>query len=72
MCAIKEFQNMGFRKYKPAYRSFTLMENGWLIVIVDSVEGEFTLFDIFDREGGYIAHFKTSVLVDGGFSGDLL
>lgn len=65
------FQNIEFRKYKPAYKSFTLMERGWLAVIVNTVDGEYTLFDIFNREGKYIAHFRTSVLEDGGFSGHL-
>lgn len=47
------------------------MENGWLAVIVESVEDEYTLFDIFDQKGGYIAQFKTTVLklpVKGIFS----
>jgi len=64
----KVFQKIKFPKFKPAYQSFTLMENGWLAVIVDSVEGEYTLLDIFDQDGKYIAHFKTPVLDDGMFS----
>jgi hypothetical protein len=31
---------------------------GWLAVIVESVEGEYTLFDIFDQDGKYIANLK--------------
>jgi len=57
--AIKQIK---YPKYKPAYQSFSLMENGWLAVSVDSVENEYTLFDIFDQEGKYIAHFKTTEL----------
>ena len=38
------------------------MENGWLAVSVDSIENEYTLFDIFDQGGRYIAHFKTTEL----------
>ena len=49
-------------------QSFTLMDNGWLAVIVESVEGEYTLLDIFDQDGKYIAQFKTPVLDDGMFS----
>ena len=64
----KVFQKMKFPKFKPAYQSFSLMDNGWLAVIVESVEGEYTLFDIFDRDGKYIAHFKTPVFDDGMFS----
>jgi hypothetical protein len=59
------FQNIKYRKYKPAFQTFTLMENGWLAVIVDSVEDEYTLIDIFDREGKYIAHFKTPIPAEG-------
>jgi hypothetical protein len=44
------------------------MENGWLAVIVDSLEGEYTLFDIFDQEGRYIANFKTTIPAEGMFS----
>lgn len=60
---IKEiaFKKIKYPKYKPAYQSFSLMENGWLAVIVDSRENEYTLFDIFDQEGRYIAHFKATV-----------
>jgi hypothetical protein len=57
--AIKQIK---YPKYKPAYQSFSVMENGWLAVSVDSVESEYTLFDIFDQEGRYIAHFKTTEL----------
>ncbi len=64
----KAFQKIKYPKYKPAYQSFILMENGWLAVIVDSVEGEYTLFDIFDQEGKYIANFKTKIPAEGMFS----
>jgi len=57
--AIKQIK---YPKYKPAYQSFSLMENGRLAVSVDSVENEYTLFDIFDQEGRYIAHFKATEL----------
>jgi hypothetical protein len=29
-------------------------------VIIESIDGEYTLFDIFDQEGRYIAHFKST------------
>lgn len=64
-------QKIKFPKYKLAYQSFTLMENGWLAVIVDSVEDEYTLIDIFDQEGKYIAHFKTSIPAEGILSTSL-
>jgi hypothetical protein len=72
------FQLIKYPKYKPAYQSFslvrgglgqsfTLMENGWLALIVDSVKGEYTIFDLFDQEGRYIANFKTTIPVAGLF-----
>jgi hypothetical protein len=63
----KFFQLIKYPKYKPAYQSFTLMENGWLASIVDSVKGEHTIFDLFDQEGRYIANFKTTIPVEGLF-----
>lgn len=65
----KAFQNIKYPKHKPAYQGLTLMENGWLAVIVDSVEDEYTLIDIFDQEGKYIAHFKTPVPAEGIWAG---
>jgi hypothetical protein len=67
----KAFKNVKYPKYKPAYQGFTLMENGWLCVIVNSVEDEYTLFDLFDQEGKYIAHFKTPVPAEGLLAGFL-
>ncbi len=61
----KAFQKIKYPKFKPAYQNFTLMENGWLAVIVDSVEDEYTLFDIFDKGGKYIANFKTPIPAEG-------
>ncbi len=51
-------------KHIPAYKSFILMENGWLAVIVDSIKNEYALFDIFNQEGKYIAQFKSSIPVE--------
>jgi len=67
----KAFQNIKYPKHKPAYQGLALMENGWLAVIVDSVEDEYTLIDIFDQEGKYIAHFKTPVPAEGIRAGQL-
>ncbi len=50
-----------YPKYKPAYYNFTLMENGWLAVVVEFIEGEYTLFDLFDEEGIYIGNFKANI-----------
>lgn len=56
----KIFQQLKFPKYKPAYQALALMENGWLAVIIESIDDEYTLFDIFDQEGRYIAHFQSA------------
>ena len=56
-----------YPKYKPAYSRFALMENGWLAVVVESVENEYTLFDLFDRDGNYIGHFKADIPSDSLF-----
>lgn len=67
----KAFKNIKYPKYKPAYQGFTLMENGWLCVIVNSVEDEYTLLDLFDQEGKYIANFETPVPAEGMLAGFL-
>jgi len=53
-----------YPKYIPAYQTFTLMENGWLFVVVDSGEEDAKLIDVFDQDGKYIAQFTTSVSTD--------
>jgi len=63
----KVIQSAKYPKYKPAYKSFTLMDNGWLIVIADSLPGEYVLFDIFDEEGRYLTQFQSSISPSGLF-----
>ncbi|MFZ2054669.1 MAG: hypothetical protein WAU81_10780 [Candidatus Aminicenantales bacterium] len=53
-----------YPKYKPAYHSFALMENGWLIVAVEIVPDEATVFDVFDENGRYIGQFKADFQAD--------
>ncbi len=53
-----------YPKYLPAYQTFTLMENGWLFVVVDSGEEEAKLIDIFNQDGRYISQFTTSISTD--------
>ena len=67
--ALKEkaIQKIKYPKSKPAYQHFMFMENGWLVVIVDSLENKNPLIDIFDAEGKYIAHFKSDIPVEGLF-----
>jgi hypothetical protein len=50
-----------FPKYKPVYDKFTLMENGWLFVIVEYTKDKQAIVDLFDKEERYIAQFKTNV-----------
>jgi len=52
--------------HKPAYRSFAVMENGWLVVLVDFAGGDTSLFDIFDGRGGYIGQFKADLPAEYG------
>ena len=54
-------KNIKLPKYKPAYQKLVILENGWLFVVVDSLENEYALIDLFDEEGRYIAQFKTDV-----------
>jgi len=74
----KLFQLIEYPEYKPAYQgftliqsglsqSFTLMDNGWLALIVDSIKDEYTIFDLFDQEGRYIGNFQTDIPVEGLF-----
>ena len=60
-----------YPKYKPAYLRFNLLENGWLLVLVDYTEDEHYLLDIFDQEGKYIAQFKTQIPAEGMLAGFL-
>jgi len=49
---------MKYPKYLPAYRSFTLMDNGWLFVTADAIENDYSLIDLFDENGVFIGQFK--------------
>jgi hypothetical protein len=49
-----------YPKFKPAYIGFTPMENGWLLVTVEILPDEGTLFDLFDEEGRYVGQFKSN------------
>lgn len=66
---IKEdvFRLMEYPKYLPAYQSFVVMENGWLFVVVDFMPEQYTLVDIFDRDGNYIAQFDARIPAENLF-----
>lgn len=51
---------------KPAYQGLAVMENGWLVVLVEFAAGEYSLFDIFDENGRYIGQFKADLPADYG------
>jgi hypothetical protein len=57
----KVFDLIEYPKHKPAYDAFTLMENGWIFVIVDHIDSEYTLIDLFDRKGKYISQFEAKI-----------
>ena len=62
---IKEaIRFISYPKYKPAYQGIALMKNGWLFVIVEFKENEYTLCDLFDEEGKYVGHFKADISPD--------
>jgi len=61
----KVFELVKYPKYKPAYERFTLMENGWIFVVVDSLRDGSTLVDIFSKDGEYLAQFETDISTDG-------
>lgn len=56
-----------YPKLKPAYSSFVLIENGWLLVCVEFIQNEYTLFDLFNDKGTYIGQFKAKIAPDGLF-----
>jgi len=60
----KVFELIKYPKYKPAYERFTLMENGWIFVVVDSVRDGLKLVDIFSEDGEFLAQFETDISTD--------
>lgn len=61
----KALSMIRYPKYLPAYQQFTLMDNGWLAVVVDTISGGPANIDIFDENGIYIAELAAPILVDG-------
>jgi hypothetical protein len=55
------FELVEYPEYKPPYERFTLLENGWIFVVVDSMRGGLRLVDIFNQEGEYLAQFETDL-----------
>jgi hypothetical protein len=53
-------KHMKYPKYLPAYLGFIPMDNGWLFVVVDSLENKSEI-DLFDEKGVYIGRFETDI-----------
>jgi len=58
------FELIEWPKYKPAYERFTLMENGWIFVVVDSMRDGLKLVDIFNENGEFLTQFETDIPTD--------
>jgi hypothetical protein len=56
-----------YPKFKPAYYGFAPLEDGWLLVCVETVPGDHSLFDLFDDRGVYVGQFTSAVPPDGLF-----
>jgi len=54
-------KHMEYPKFLPAYSWFTVMENNWLYVAVDVIEGDYALIDLFDEQGVYIGQFRSNL-----------
>jgi hypothetical protein len=61
----KALEMIRYPKYLPAYQKFTLMDNGWLAVVVDATRGGPAKIDIFNENGVYIAEVTANIPVDG-------
>jgi len=57
----KALRLIRYPKFKPAYQDFTLADNGWLFVIVDSLGNQSTVLDVFDAHGHYIAQTEAAI-----------
>jgi hypothetical protein len=57
----KVFELIEYPKFKAAYDTFALMDNGWIAVVVDYIADEYTLIDLFDKQGTYIAQFEAKI-----------
>ena len=63
----KIYDRVQFPRFKCAYTSFALMENGGLAVIIEKADNGDTVFDLFDKDGRYVSHFQAPVPSEGLF-----
>lgn len=54
-------KHMEYPKFLPAYSLFTVMDNGWLYVVADVIEGDYALIDLFNEKGIYIGQFQSNL-----------
>jgi len=54
-------KHMEYPKFLPACSWFTVMDNGWLYVVVDVIEEDYALIDLFDEKGIYIGQFHSNL-----------
>jgi hypothetical protein len=59
------FERIKYPKHKPAYERFTLMENGWIFVVVDTERDGSKLVDIFNEDREFLAQFETDISTEG-------
>jgi hypothetical protein len=54
-------KHMEYPKFLPAYSWFTMMDNGWLYVVVDVIEGDHALIDLFNEQRIYVGLFRSNL-----------
>lgn len=54
-----------YPKFKPAYKTFTVDEDGRLVVIVEDQGNTITTLDVFDKEGHWSVHTKADIPAEG-------
>ncbi|MDW7759546.1 MAG: 6-bladed beta-propeller [Acidobacteriota bacterium] len=54
-------KHMEYPKFLPPYTWFSVMDNGWLYVVADAIEGDYALIDLFDEQGIYIGRFQSNL-----------
>jgi len=57
----KALQLIRYPKFKPAYQDFTVADNGWLYVFVETRGNGATVLDIFDAEGHYLVRTEADI-----------
>jgi hypothetical protein len=61
----KALSMIQYPRFLPAYQTFSLLDNGWLAVVVDAIEGGPAKIDFFDEHGVYVAETSARIPVEG-------